>query len=210
MRACTGTRDHGMRLRVCCCVCGLCWCSLSDNGIDDAGAADVGAGLVHLPLLQTLKYVCTCLCVHGAAVCVCTGMWGNGAVAMCCGLWWCRLVGNLIGVTGAAAICTGLVHSPQLRTLLCVVCPAVRTGSWCALAPERGQWHAFALAFLCARSAILQPWKQLHRSRGCRSRWCRLGPLAPAADTGVRCVSGCVYWAVVCGCTEMCGVVSCF
>jgi hypothetical protein len=87
-----GTRDHGMRLRVCCCVCGLCWCSLSDNGIGDAGVAVIGAFLVHLPQLQTLEYVvCPTVCAgprcllareRGAMPCAC-------AVLLCV---WCVFV----------------------------------------------------------------------------------------------------------------------
>jgi hypothetical protein len=73
-----------MRLRLCCCVCGLCSGSLSINGIGDAGAAAVGAGLVHLPQLQHLKYVvCSAVCAgswcvlareRGAMAYVCAGV----------------------------------------------------------------------------------------------------------------------------------------
>jgi hypothetical protein len=65
--ACTGSRGHGIRLRLCCCVSGLCSCSLYNNGIGDAGAAAIGAALFHLPQLQTLRYI-----VRPA---VCTGPW---------------------------------------------------------------------------------------------------------------------------------------
>ncbi len=37
--ACTGTRGSDIRLRWCCCVSGLCSCSLLYNSIDEVGAA---------------------------------------------------------------------------------------------------------------------------------------------------------------------------
>ncbi len=65
----------------CRCMCYLCSCSLSDNGMGAAGAAAIGAGLVHLPQLQSLKYVvCSAACAgpwhvlareRGAMACVC-------------------------------------------------------------------------------------------------------------------------------------------
>ena len=60
---------------LCCCVCGLCSCSLSDNNIGDAGAAAIGAGLVHLPQLQTLKYVVRPVVCTGPRPTVSTGPW---------------------------------------------------------------------------------------------------------------------------------------
>ncbi len=76
-----GTRDNDMCLRLCCCVCGLFSCSLAYNDIGNAGAVAIGAFLVHLPQLQTLKYVvCPTVCAgpwcllareRGAMPCAC-------------------------------------------------------------------------------------------------------------------------------------------
>ncbi len=114
----------------CRCVCGLCWCSLSDNDIGDAGAAAIGAALFHLPQLQELEYVLRPV--------VCTGSWSvlareRGAMvcffaAVVCGLCSCSRADTRIGDAGAAAIGAGLVHVPQLQELKYVVCPTVSTG----------------------------------------------------------------------------------
>ncbi len=76
---------------LCCCVCGLCSCSLYNNGIGDAGAAALGAWLVHLPRLQTLKR-CTPGCVYGAVVFSCKGARGHGMRLRCAVLLCARFV----------------------------------------------------------------------------------------------------------------------
>ncbi len=139
----TEARVDGMCFRCRCCACGLCLCSLGKNCIGAAGAVAIAAGLVHVPQLQTLKYV-VCLAV-------CAGPWyvlarERGAMAcdcaVVCGLFLCSLHGSCTADAGAAAIGAGLVHVPQLQTLKYVVCPAECAGSWCVLAQE------FALVLL--------------------------------------------------------------
>ena len=62
------------------CVCGLRSCSLEGILVGDAGAAAIGAGLVHLPQLQTLKWV-VCPAVCAGLWCALVrerGAWGDG------------------------------------------------------------------------------------------------------------------------------------
>ncbi len=53
------------------------------------------------------------------------------SVVIVCGLCLYSLGNNKIGCTGAAAVCAGLAHLPQLQILLYVVCPFVCAGQWC-------------------------------------------------------------------------------
>jgi hypothetical protein len=184
-------------VHTCVVVCAGYVRSLGGNGVGAAGAAAIGAGLVHLSQLQSLRYV-VCKAVRAGP---CTGKWGDAmrsrlCCCVCC-LRSCSLGNNCIGAAGAAAIGAALVHLPQLLALEYVVCPAVRARSLCTFAPERGAMLVFTIVLLCVRPVFMQPWTQRHRCRGCDGHWCRPGPLAPAADTEVRCVPVCACEAVV-------------
>jgi hypothetical protein len=205
--ACLDMWVDGLCLRLSCCACGLCVCSLGRNSFGAAGAAAIAAGLVHLPQLQTLKYV-VCPVVCAGPWCVLA--WERGAMAcvragvVVCGLCSCSLYYNDIDDAGAAAIGAGLVHVSRLQTLEYAVCPAVCAGPWCVFAREFGSMACVrAGGVVCARLVFVQPWKQPYRCRGCSGHRCGPGPRASAADTEVRCVPGCVFGAVVCACAGM-------
>jgi hypothetical protein len=145
-----------MRLHLCCCVSGLCSCSLAYNSIDAVGAAAIGAGLVHLPQLQTLEYV---MCPAVCAGSWCTLAREHMAIALPLCVWFVSgsLQWNRIGDAGAAAVGAVLVDVPQLQTLRYVVCPTVCAGSWCTLARERGAMAcacAAVVCVVCVRAAL--------------------------------------------------------
>jgi hypothetical protein len=123
-------------------------CSLGVNSIGPEGAAAISHGLVSVPQLQKLLYVCCGGCVGGAVDAAgpcgakCTGLGASvrsGCVCACerwrlcvwcdtCGCLrlWCRVAlcslgWNGFGPEGAAAISRGLASVPQLQTLKYVV-----------------------------------------------------------------------------------------
>jgi len=118
-----------------------------------------------------------------------------------CGLPSCSLECCGVSAAGAVAIGAALAHLPQLQTLEYVVCSAVCAGSWCTLQWARGALACACAVLLCVRFVPVQPSQQPYRCRGCGSYRSRPGPPAPAADTGVRCVPGCVCEFRVCVCT---------
>ncbi len=89
-------------------------------------------------------------------------------------------------------------------------CPSCRPWStlWallCLLAPERGTMACVRAVVVCNVLPFLQPKTQQDGWRECSSHRCSPGSPAPAADTEVRRVPGCVLKAVVCACTGMWG-----
>jgi hypothetical protein len=114
---------------LCCCVCGLCSCSLFNNGIGDAGAAAIGAALVHLPQLQTLKYVV------GPAMCACrrcARARERGAMACTC----------------ACAVCVVCVRAALRTTLSVTLVRRLSVQPW-STCPSCRHWST-----LCARLCV--------------------------------------------------------
>jgi hypothetical protein len=208
-----------MCLRCCCLVCALCLCSLRFNSIGAAGAAAIGAGLVYVPQLRTLMYVvwpaecarpwCVFARECGAMACVCAG----GVVCapiVCAALQATFFVPRVRRpLVQAWSMCPSCRHWSTLCAQLCVL------GGGVCLHESVGWWHVLELEMLCVWLVFVQPWQEQYRCRGCGGHRCGPGPRASAADTGVRCVSGCVFGAVVCACAgtradDMCSRWSCW